>query len=65
MRYAIGPIVAIVGLILVFVGVALGANSPHQMCLAAYEVKTAKHELCVARVKAGGPVFEENIGKMP
>lgn len=33
-------------------------------CSRAYESNTAAHERCVARLSNGGPVFEENIGKI-
>lgn len=33
-------------------------------CARVYDRNTAAHELCVARTEQGGPVFEENIGKM-
>ncbi len=34
-------------------------------CKAVYAANTPKHELCVARLSEGGPLHEENIGKMP
>lgn len=34
-------------------------------CAKVYEPNSPKHELCVARVSEGGPLHEENIGKMP
>jgi hypothetical protein len=33
-------------------------------CARVYEENTAQFELCVDRTSQGGPVFEENIGKM-
>ena len=33
-------------------------------CARVYNENTAVYERCVARVSEGGPVFEENIGKM-
>lgn len=33
-------------------------------CKAVYAANTPQHELCVARLSDGGPLHEENIGKI-
>lgn len=46
---------------LAFIGSTQGFSA---RCAKVYERNTAAHELCVARTSQGGPVFEENIGKI-
>jgi hypothetical protein len=39
-------------------------HSFHARCVKVYDENTAAFERCVARTSGGGPVFEENIGKL-
>lgn len=39
-------------------------HSFHARCVRVYDENTAAFERCVARTSDGGPVFEENIGKL-
>ena len=53
------------GFLALLAAVILSGATFSQRCAAVYERGSASHELCVARASAGGPVHEENIGRLP
>lgn len=52
-------------LIIAYITIMAFTQSFTVRCAKVYEPNSPKHELCVARVSEGGPLHEENIGKMP
>lgn len=65
-----GPLIALLSVVFglaVTIGLCLYMSANHSFnarCSKVYEPNSAAHERCVVRASDGGPIHEENIGKI-